>query len=83
MTGADAAAFAEMTATAEVFDVSPGQVRRRRRSVMRAAYYETNGPAGDVLRIGDVDPPQPGPGGAGAAASPPASILPTSRAARA
>jgi DNA replication and repair protein RecF len=30
MTGADAAAFAEVTATAEVFEVTPGQVRRRR-----------------------------------------------------
>ncbi len=29
MTGADAAAFAEVTATAEVFEVTPGQVRRR------------------------------------------------------
>jgi NADPH:quinone reductase len=29
---------------------------------MRAAYYERNGTARDVLRIGDVDPPQPAPG---------------------
>src|SRR3990170_6836845 len=30
--------------------------------VMRAAYYERNGPAAEVLRVGDVDAPQPGPG---------------------
>ena len=29
MTGADAAAFSEATATAEAFEVTPGQVRRR------------------------------------------------------
>ena len=29
MTGADAAAFADIAAGADVFDVSPGQVRRR------------------------------------------------------
>jgi len=29
---------------------------------MRAAYYETNGPARDVLRLADVETPQPGPG---------------------
>jgi NADPH2:quinone reductase len=29
---------------------------------MRAAYYEQNGPARDVLKLGDVDTPQPGPG---------------------
>jgi DNA replication and repair protein RecF len=29
MTGADAAAFAEVAASAEVFEVTPGQVRRR------------------------------------------------------
>jgi len=29
---------------------------------MRAAYYERNGPAAEVLRVGDVDAPQPGPG---------------------
>ena len=29
---------------------------------MRAAYYETNGSARDVLRVGEVDTPQPGPG---------------------
>jgi NADPH:quinone reductase len=29
---------------------------------MRAAYYESNGPARDVLRVGDVDTPAPGPG---------------------
>jgi NADPH:quinone reductase len=29
---------------------------------MRAAYYERNGPARDVLNVGDVDTPRPGPG---------------------
>lgn len=29
---------------------------------MRAAYYEANGPARDVLRIGEIEAPQPGPG---------------------
>jgi NADPH2:quinone reductase len=29
---------------------------------MRAGYYETNGPARDVLRLGDVETPRPGPG---------------------
>jgi NADPH2:quinone reductase len=29
---------------------------------MRAAYYEKNGSARDVLRVADVDTPQPGPG---------------------
>ena len=29
---------------------------------MRAAYYETNGTARDVLRVGDVETPQPGRG---------------------
>jgi len=29
---------------------------------MRAAYYEKNGPAADVLRVGDVDTPKPGAG---------------------
>jgi NADPH2:quinone reductase len=29
---------------------------------MRAAYYESNGPARDVLRVGDVETPAPGPG---------------------
>ena len=29
---------------------------------MRAAYYEQNGPASDVLRVGDVETPSPGPG---------------------
>ena len=29
---------------------------------MRAAYYETNGPARDVLRLADVETPQPGRG---------------------
>jgi NADPH2:quinone reductase len=29
---------------------------------MRAAYYETNGPAAAVLRLGDVATPDPGPG---------------------
>jgi NADPH2:quinone reductase len=29
---------------------------------MRAAYYEVNGPARDVLRVGEVATPQPGPG---------------------
>jgi NADPH2:quinone reductase len=29
---------------------------------MRAAYYEANGPARDVLKIGEVDTPRPGPG---------------------
>ena len=29
---------------------------------MRAAYYEANGPARDVLKVGTVDDPRPGPG---------------------
>jgi len=29
---------------------------------MRAAYYESNGPAAAVLRVGDVPTPEPGPG---------------------
>lgn len=29
---------------------------------MRAAFYETNGPAREVLKLGDVDTPHPGPG---------------------
>jgi NADPH2:quinone reductase len=29
---------------------------------MRAAYYEKNGPAAEVLHVGDVETPQPGPG---------------------
>lgn len=29
---------------------------------MRAAYYEQNGPARDVLKLGDLDLPRPGPG---------------------
>jgi NADPH2:quinone reductase len=34
----------------------------KREETMRAAYYEKNGPAGDVLHVGEVDTPQPGPG---------------------
>ena len=29
---------------------------------MRAAFYDKNGPARDVLQVGEVDTPQPGPG---------------------
>ena len=29
---------------------------------MRAAYYEQNGPAREVLKLGEVDTPRPGPG---------------------
>ena len=29
---------------------------------MRAAYYEKNGPAQDVLHVGEVETPKPGPG---------------------
>ena len=29
---------------------------------MRAAFYERNGPARDVLKVGDIDQPKPGPG---------------------
>jgi NADPH:quinone reductase len=29
---------------------------------MRAAYYEANGPAREVLKVGEVDTPKPGPG---------------------
>jgi NADPH2:quinone reductase len=29
---------------------------------MRAAYYETNGPAPTVLRVAEIDTPRPGPG---------------------
>src|SRR5262249_12105872 len=41
-------------------------MRRRERSIegacMRAAYYETNGTAREVLRVGEVETPQPGRG---------------------
>src|SRR2546430_13164918 len=41
-------------------------MRGRKRSIegacMRAAYYETNGPAGEVLRLSEVEPPQAGRG---------------------
>src|ERR1700730_5008143 len=41
-------------------------MRGRERSIegacMRAAYYETNGAAREALRVGDVEPPQPGRG---------------------
>src|SRR5207245_10037 len=41
-------------------------MRGRERSIegacMRAAYYETNGAAREVLRVGEVETPQPGPG---------------------
>ena len=29
---------------------------------MKAAYYEVNGSAADVLKVGEVDTPEPGPG---------------------
>ena len=29
---------------------------------MRAAYYERNGPAREVLKLGDIETPRPGPG---------------------
>lgn len=29
---------------------------------MRAAYYENNGPANEVLKLGEIETPQPGPG---------------------
>jgi NADPH:quinone reductase len=29
---------------------------------MRAVYYEQNGPAGDVLKLGEIETPRPGPG---------------------
>ena len=29
---------------------------------MRAAWYEKNGPAADVLKVGDLPAPEPGPG---------------------
>src|SRR5262245_65029762 len=32
------------------------------RRPMRAAYYEKNGPARDVLKVGEVETPRPGPG---------------------
>ena len=63
MTGADAAAFAEIAARADVLEVTPGQVQRTNvRCVMRAAYYEANGAARDVLRVAEVETPKPGPG---------------------
>src|SRR6516162_5776521 len=41
-------------------------MRGRERSIegacMRAAYYETNGTAREVLRVGEVETPQPGRG---------------------
>ena len=63
MTGADAAAFAEIEGRADMLEVSPGQIgKRTTRFVMRAAYYEANGPAREVLRVADVETPQPGRG---------------------
>ena len=32
---------------------------------MRAAYYEKNGAAPEVLRVGEVETPRPGPGESG------------------
>ena len=29
---------------------------------MRAAFYEQNGPAREVLKLGEIDTPRPGPG---------------------
>src|SRR5258708_11789008 len=34
----------------------------QRERAMRAAYYEKNGPAQDVLHVGEVETPKPGPG---------------------
>src|SRR5690349_11618675 len=36
--------------------------RFRRRETMKAAYYEANGSAREVLRVGEVETPRPGPG---------------------
>ena len=51
MTGADAAAFAELEYGSEMFEVS-GRPSNKTRSVMRAAYYEQNGAAREVLQVG-------------------------------
>ncbi len=80
MTGADAAAFADIATKADVLEVTPGQVKKTR-CVMRAAYYEANGTAREVLRVAEVETPEPGPGEVRVRCSPPASIPPTSRAA--
>jgi NADPH2:quinone reductase len=33
--------------------------------MMRAAWYDQQGPAADVLRVGDLPVPEPGPGKSG------------------
>src|SRR5207237_6222050 len=40
----------------------PGRGARDRRSSMRAAYYERQGPAASVLKVGELPLPGPGPG---------------------
>src|SRR6266850_7958172 len=40
----------------------PNKGRGPKERSMRAAYYEANGPASQVLRLGDVATPEPGPG---------------------
>jgi NADPH2:quinone reductase len=37
-------------------------LRQRRETRIRAAYYEEQGPAHDVLRVGELPTPEPGPG---------------------
>src|SRR5215813_6181657 len=39
-----------------------GRERSIERACMRAAYYETNGTAREVLRVGELETPQPGRG---------------------
>src|SRR5260370_21547595 len=48
MTGADAATFADGAATAEMFEVSPGQVKRRTRSPRPALYLIMRGRARSI-----------------------------------
>ncbi len=68
MTGADAAAFADSHMRSDMFEVTAGSSDKTR-SVMRAAYYEQNGAAREVLQVADMETPKPGSGrGARAAA---------------
>jgi len=43
---------------------------------MRAAYYEANGAAHEVLRVGDIEAPSPGPAKSGSGLRLPGSTLP-------
>jgi NADPH2:quinone reductase len=50
---------------------------------MRAAYYEENGSANAVLKLGEIETPRPGPGEVRVKLATSGVILPTSRRARA